>query len=217
MIELLPLLIEPAIQTLHMVSLSTIFALLLGFPLGVVLNVTDKGGIREQKLLNMIFGSIVNICRSFPFIILMIVVFPLSRIIVGTSIGTAATIVPLSIAASPFVARIIEGALKEVSPGVVEAAKAMGSTKREIVFKVLIPEAMPGIVNGITLTIINLIGYSTMAGVIGGGGIGDLAIREGYYKFNNNILVISVIALLILVQSVQLTGNYISNKLINNR
>lgn len=217
MFELLELLIEPSLETLRMVFFSTLFSLILGFPLGVILVLTEKGGISECTPVNWLIGSLVNVCRSFPFIILMIVVFPLSRLIVGTSIGTTATIVPLSIAAAPFVARIIEGALKEVQPGVIEAARAMGSGKKEIIFKVLIPEAMPAIVSGITLTIINLIGYSAMAGAIGGGGIGYLAIREGYYKFNMDVLFISVVALLILVQGVQAGGNYLSNKLIKNR
>lgn len=217
MFEIYELIKVPLIQTLQMVFFSTLFALIQGIPLGIILTVTDKKGILKQPAINVIVGGFVNICRSFPFIILMIVVFPLSRIIVGTSIGTTATIVPLSIAAAPFVARIIEGALKEVDPGVIEAARSMGSNRFEIIFKVLIPEALPSIVNGITLTIVNLIGYSAMAGAIGGGGIGDLAIREGYQRFNIEVLIISVITLLILVQLVQLIGNNISNKLLNKR
>ncbi len=217
MSEIFDIIIDPTLETLSMVSLSTFFSLLMGFPLGVILVLTDKGGISECHPVNWFIGSVVNICRSFPFIILMILVFPLSRFIVGTSIGTTATIVPLSISAAPFVARIIEGALKEVHPGVIEAARAMGSGKMEIILKVLIPEALPAIVNGVTLTIINLIGYSAMAGAIGGGGIGYLAIREGYYKFNMDILFIAVVVLLILVQGVQASGNFISNKLIKKR
>lgn len=204
-------------ETLLMVSFSTLFSIILGFPLGIILYLTDKGGLHQNWALNSIIGGIVNTARSFPFIILMIVLFPLSRFIVGTTIGTVAAIVPLSIAASPFVARILEGALKEVSPGVIEAARSMGSNTSQIIFKIMLPEALPGIVTGITLTIINLIGYSAMSGAIGGRGIGDVAIREGFYKFKPDILVISVIILLVLVQTVQITGNYITNRLIKRR
>lgn len=204
-------------ETLLMVSFSTLFSIILGFPLGVVLYATDRGGIAQNRVINTIIGWAVNSARSFPFIILMIVLFPLSRLIVGTTIGTVAAIVPLSIAASPFVARVIEGALKEVSPGVIEASRSMGSSTFQIILKVLIPEALPGIVTGITLTIINLIGYSAMSGAIGGRGIGDVAIREGFYKFKPDILAISVVILLIFVQTVQISGNYISNRLIKRR
>ncbi len=157
--------------------------------------------------------------RSFPFIILMILLFPLSRLLIGTSIGTTATIVPLSIAAAPFVARVIETALKEVDPGgVVQAARAMGSTNFQIVRKVLIPEALPSLVSGITLTIINLIGYSAMAGAIGGGGgLGDLAIRYGYQRFRGDIMVVAVVVILVLVEVIQVIGNKISAKLLARR
>ncbi len=164
-------------ETLSMVFFSTLFSLILGLPLGILLSATspeDQGGIIPHPVLNNVLGRIVNVLRSFPFIILMILLFPLSRLLIGTSIGTTATIVPLSIAAAPFVARVIETALKEVDPGVVQAARAMGSTNFQIVRKVLIPEALPSLVSGITLTIINLIGYSAMAGAIGGGRFGRL-------------------------------------------
>ena len=162
-------------------------------------------------------GRIVNVLRSFHFIILMIILIPLSRLIVGTSIGTKATIVPLSIAAAPFVARIIESALKEVDPGVVQAAKAMGSTNAQIIFKVLLPEAMPSLVSGITLTIINLIGYSAMAGAIGGGGLGDLAIRYGYQRFRPSYMVAAVLVILVLVEVIQIVGNKLSARLLASR
>lgn len=207
-------------QTLAMVFFSTLFSLVLGFPLGILLTITspeDQGGIIPHALLNNILGRIVNILRSFPFIILMILLFPLARLILGTSIGTSATIVPLSIAAAPFVARVIESALKEVDPGVVQAARAMGSTNTQIVFKVMIPEAMPSLVSGVTLTIINLIGYSAMAGAIGGGGLGDLAIRYGYQRFRGDVLFVSVIIILVLVEIIQVIGNKISAKLLANR
>jgi D-methionine transport system permease protein len=207
-------------QTLAMVFFSTIFSLVMGMPLGILLTVTspeDQGGIIPHPVLNNILGRIVNILRSFPFIILMIILFPLSRLILGTSIGTAATIVPLSIAAAPFVARVIETSLKEVDPGVVQAARAMGSTNSQIVFKVLIPEALPSLVSGVTLTIINLIGYSAMAGAIGGGGLGDLAIRYGYQRFRLDVMIVSVVVILVLVEIIQVIGNKISAKLLASR
>ena len=205
------------IQTLLMVFFSTIFSLVLGFPIGVLLCITNKNGIMPKPVLNQILSRVVNVLRSFPFIILMIVLFPLSRIIVGTSIGTAATIVPLSIAAAPFVARIIESALNEVSPELIQAAKAMGSTNMQIITKVLIPEALPALVDGITLTIINLIGYSAMAGAVGGGGLGDLAIRYGYQRFRTGIMIAAVIVILVLVEVIQHIGTKISTKLISYR
>ncbi|MEA5033573.1 MAG: methionine ABC transporter permease [Sphaerochaeta sp.] len=208
------------IETLAMVFASTAFSMILGLPLGILLCVTGpeaQGGIIPKPILNNVLGRIVNVLRSFPFIILMILLFPLSRIIVGTSIGTMATIVPLSIAAAPFVARIIESAVKEVDPGVIQAARAMGSTTNQIIMKVLIPEAMPALVSGVTLTIINLIGYSAMAGAIGGGGLGDLAIRYGYQRFRPDVMLVSVIVILVLVEVVQVLGNKISARMMARR
>lgn len=206
------------LQTLSMVFASTFFSLLLGFPLGILLCVSDPStGISPKPVLFKVLTRIVNILRSFPFIILMILIFPLSRIIIGTSIGTVATILPLSIAAAPFVARIIETALKEVDPGLVQAARAIGSTKIQIIFKVLIPEALPSLVAGITLTIINIIGYSAMAGAIGGGGLGDLAIRYGYQRFRTDIMIASVLVILVLVEIIQFFGTGLSNKLMKKR
>ena len=208
------------LQTLSMVFFSTLFSLILGLPLGVLLFSTgeeEQGGIIPMPLLNSVLSRIVNVLRSFPFIILMILLFPLSRLLIGTSIGTAATIVPLSIAAAPFVARVIETALKEVDPGVVQAARAMGSTNIQIVRKVLIPEAMPSLVSGVALTIISLIGYSAMAGAIGGGGLGDLAIRYGYQRFRGDIMLVAVIIILVLVEIVQVVGNRLSARLLARR
>ncbi len=205
------------LQTLAMVALSAIFSLALGFPLGIFLCVTDPSGISPKPVLNQVLSRVVNVLRSFPFIILMILLFPLSRIIVGTSIGTVATIVPLSIAAAPFVARIIESSLREVNPGVIQAARAMGSLDRQIIFRVMIPEALPSLVSGVTLTVINLIGYSAMAGAIGGGGLGDLAIRYGYQRFRTDIMIAAVVIILILVELIQLAGTRISNRLIAKR
>ncbi|MCQ2398402.1 MAG: ABC transporter permease [Sphaerochaetaceae bacterium] len=203
-----------------MVFLSTVFSMVLGLPLGILLCVTgpaDQGGLISKPVLNELLSRVVNVLRSFPFIILMILLFPLSRVIVGTSIGTAATIVPLSIAAAPFVARIIESALKEVDPGVVQAARAMGSTNRQIIFKVLLPEAMPSLVSGVTLTVINLIGYSAMAGAIGGGGLGDLAIRYGYQRFRSDVMLAAVVVILVLVELIQFCGNKISAEMMKRR
>jgi D-methionine transport system permease protein len=214
------LIFDSTLQTLAMVLFSTLFSLILGLPVGILLTVTspyEQGGIIPLPLVNNILGRIVNVLRSFPFIILMILLFPLSRLLIGTSIGTTATIVPLSIAAAPFVARVIETALKEVDPGVVQAARAMGSTNMQIIRKVLIPEALPSLVSGVTLTIINLIGYSAMAGAIGGGGLGDLAIRYGYQRFRGDIMLVAVIIILVLVEIIQVIGNSISAKLIARR
>src|SRR5574344_1714213 len=218
--EVLRLVGNATLQTLIMVFFSTVFSMLLGLPVGVLLCVSlpeDQGGIKPMKVLNQVLGRIVNVLRSFPFLILMIVLFPLSRLILGKSIGTKATIVPLSIAAAPFVARIIESALKEVDPGVIQAAKAMGSTNGQIVFKVLLPEAMPSLVSGVTLTIINLIGYSAMAGAIGGGGLGDLAIRYGYQRFRPSYMVAAVLVILVLVEVIQIVGNKLSARLLASR
>lgn len=207
-------------ETLVMVFFSTIFSLVLGLPIGVLLHITGKemdGGIIPSPVFNNVLSRIVNILRSFPFIILLIVLIPLSRIIVGTSIGTRAAIVPLSIAAAPFVARIIESALKEVDPGVIQAAKAMGSTNWQLVWKVLLPEAMPALMSGLTLTIINLIGYSAMAGTIGGGGLGDLAIRYGYQRFRPSYLVAAVIVILVMVEIIQIAGDRIVKRMMARR
>ena len=207
-------------QTLVMVFFSTLFSLILGFPLGVLLMATsreDQGGITPHRVLNEVMDKIVNVLRSFPFIILMIVLFPLSRLILHTAIGTKATIVPLSIAAAPFVARVVESALKEVDPGVIQAARAMGSTNRQIIVKVLVPEALPSLIDGVTLTIINLIGYSAMAGAIGGGGLGDLAIHYGYQRFRPEVMAVAVIVILVLVQAIQLAGNKLSARMLASR
>ncbi|MFC2386114.1 methionine ABC transporter permease [Treponema socranskii] len=209
---------DAAAQTAVMVVFSTLFSLLLGLPLGILLCTSDpQSGIRPRPALYQILTRIVNALRSFPFIILMIVLFPLSRVLVGTSIGTKATIVPLSIAAAPFVARIIESALKEVDRGVVQAARAMGSTTMQIIFKVLIPEALPSLIDGVTLTIINVIGYSAMAGAVGGGGLGDLAIRYGYQRFRSEIMAIAVIVILLMVELIQMLGTALSHKVAAKR
>ena len=211
---------QSTLQTLTMVFFSTLFSVILGLPLGIVLGVTSperQGGIKPRPVLNVILSKIVNVLRSFPFIILIIVLFPLSRLIIGTAIGTKATIVPLSIAAAPFVARLVETSLKEVDPGIIQAAKTMGSTNGQIVFKVLLPEALPSLISGLTLTIINLIGYSAMAGAVGGGGLGDLAIRYGYQRFRPDVMAIAVVVILLLVELIQFIGNKISAHMMAKR
>ena len=189
----------------------------MGFPLGIYLYITSPAGLAPRRVFYNVVSRVVNLFRSIPFIILMVLLIPLTRMIAGTSIGPTATIVPLSIAAAPFVARITEAALSEVDIGVITAAKAMGSTKRQIVRKVLIPEAMPALVSGLALAIINLIAYSAMAGAIGGGGLGDLAIRFGFHRFQTDVTIGAVIVILILVETVQITGTLISRKLLSKR
>ena len=211
---------ESTLQTIEMVFWSTVFSLIMGLPLGVLLHVKDKedqGGIIPKPVLNEILSRIVNILRSFPFLILMIVLMPVARFILGTTIGTRASVVSLSIAAAPFVARVIETSLKEVDPGVIQAAKAMGSTNWQIIVKVMLPEALPSLVSGVTLTIINLIGYSAMAGTIGGGGLGDLAIRYGYQRFRSDVMLAAVIVIIVLVEVVQFVGNKLSSRLLAKR
>lgn len=204
----------PAIpETLVMVLASTIIALLIGLPLGIILTNTRPGGLTESAKVYSILDGIINVLRSFPFVILMIVVFPLSRLIEGKSYGTAAMIIPLSLSAAPFVARLMEGYFIQVDSGIIEAAKSMGSTNKEIIFKVLIPEAMPMLVSGITMTLINVIGYSAMAGVMGGGGLGDVANRYGYQRNEPLILWSAVIVIIILVQIVQFIGNKIAENI----
>ena len=204
-------------QTLIMVFFSTLFSFILGAPLGVLLCITAEGNLMPRPVLHQLIDRVVNVLRSFPFIILMILLFPFSRLIIGTSIGTAATVVPLSIAAAPFVARVIESALLEIARGVIQAALAMGSSTMEINFKVMIPEALPPLVAGITLTIINLIGYSAMAGAIGVGGLGDLAIRYGYQRFRSDIMLAAVIVILVMVELIQFIGTRISTAISNRR
>ncbi len=201
-------------QTLVMVLFSTVFSMILGFPLGILLCTSDPAsGLKPRKALNQVLSIIINILRAIPFVILVILLFPFTRVIVHTAIGTKASIVPLTIAAAPFVARVIESSLKEVEPGVIQAARSMGSTNKQIIFKVLIPEAMPSIINGVTLTIINLIGYSAMAGTVGGGGLGDVAIRYGYQRYRVEYMLGSVAIILILVEVIQVIGTKLSNKM----
>jgi D-methionine transport system permease protein len=215
--DMLSMLPAATAETVYMTFSSTLFACLLGFPLGVFLYVTSPAGLTPRRILYNVLSRIVNLFRSFPFIILMILLIPLTRMIIKTSIGPTAMIIPLSIAAAPFVARVAEAALSEVDLGVITAARAMGSTNFQIIRKVLIPESMPALVSGLALTIINLIGYSAMAGAIGGRGLGDLAIRYGYYRFRTDVTIGAVIVILILVEAVQMIGKTISRRLLSKR
>ncbi len=211
--EMIELLLKALWETCYMVAASTVLATLVGMPLGIILTVSSKGHILENKSINAILGAIVNATRSTPFIILMVAIIPLTRMIVGSSIGTTAAIVPLTISAAPFIARIIESSLLEIDPGVIEASQSMGASPMQIINKVLLPEAMHSIVLGVTLAIISLIGYSAMAGALGGGGLGDLAIRYGYQRVRMDIMIATVVILIAQVQIVQSLGNYISSKL----
>jgi len=208
--EWLPRLWQESLTTIYMVGVSTLFTVLLGLPLGVVLTLTDERGLAPHLVLNRVIGFIVNLARSLPFIILLVVIIPFTRALVGTSIGPTATIVPLTLAAVPFFARVVESTLREVPRGLIEAAQSMGSSNWQTVSKVLIPESLPGLILGIALTLISLVGYSAMAGAVGGGGLGDLAIRYGYQRYETEVMVVTVVLLLILVQGVQWLGDHLA-------
>lgn len=211
--QLVALLLEALKETAVMVAVSGALAALVGIPLGVVLVTTGRGHILQSLAVNRVLGVIVNAARSTPFIILMVAIIPLTRMIVGTSIGTAAAIVPLSLAAIPFAARLVETSLREVDTGLIEAAQAMGASPRQIILKVLLPEAWPGIIAGLTITLVSLIGYSAMAGAVGGGGLGDLGIRYGYQRFQPEVMLAVVVVLIVLVQAVQTAGDVLARKL----
>jgi len=204
-------------NTVYMVLVSAFFAVVIGLPIGVILTITSKGSIKAHAKIYKILETIVNIGRSFPYAILMVALIPLTRWVVGTSLGTTASIVPLTIAAAPFVARLIETSLKEVDKHILEAVIVMGSNTWHIITKVLLKEALPSIVAGITLTVINLIGYSAMAGLVGGGGLGQVAIQYGYNRFNTFIMVITVALLILLVQAAQRLGGYVSQYILKKR
>lgn len=200
-------------ETVYMVAVSMVVATALGVPLGVLLSTTGKGGILEARALNKAIGAVVNTIRSIPFIILMVAIIPLTRLIVGTAIGTTAAMVPLIIAAVPFIGRQVETSLQEVPYGLVEAALSMGATPLQIIRRVLLPETMPSIVAQLTTVVISLVGESAMAGAIGGGGLGDLAIRYGYQRFRPDVMIATVVILIILVQLVQFAGNLLAKRL----
>ena len=208
--QVIKLLITGTLDTLQMTVISTIMAMIIGIPLGVVLVVTSKGHILENAALNKILGAIVNATRSIPFIILMVAIIPFTRMVFGTSIGTTAACVPLTLAAIPFLARLVETSIKDIQFGVIEAAQSMGASPFQIIRKVLLPEALPTIIDNVTVLIVNLIGYSAMAGAIGGGGLGDIAIRYGYQRFQGDIMLATIIILIIMVQVIQMIGDGLS-------
>ena len=211
--ETLPLLAKALGETLYMVIISMVISSAIGIPLGVLLHVTAEGEILDAPLLNRVVGAVVNAVRSVPFIILMVAIIPLTRLIVGSAIGTTAAMVPLVIASIPFIGRQVETTLREVPHGLIEAALSMGATPMQIIMHVLLPESMPGIVSQLTTVVIALVGESAMAGAIGGGGLGDLAIRYGYQRFRPDIMIATVIILIVLVQLVQLAGNHLAARL----
>ena len=211
--QLIDLFIESTVETLAMVGAASLATLLLGLPLGVLLVVTDRAGLVPAPSLNRAAGAVVNGFRSLPFIILLVALIPFTRLVAGTSIGTTAAIVPLSIAAIPFYARIAEASLREVDRGLIEAAQAMGAHRRQIILKVLVPEALPALVAGFTITVVSLIGASAMAGAVGGGGLGDLAIRYGYQRFDTTVMVAVIVVLIVLVSGLQFAGDRLAARL----
>ncbi|GAW92423.1 methionine ABC transporter permease [Calderihabitans maritimus] len=211
--EVVKLIVKGTWETIYMVGISVLLSHLFGIPLGILLVTSEKGHILENVPVNKVLGAIINATRSIPFIILLVALIPFTRVVVGTSIGTTAAAVPLTVGATPFVARMVETALKEIEWGVIEAALAMGATPWQIIWKVLIPEALPSLVLGATITTITLIGYSAMAGFVGGGGLGDIAVRYGYYRYKGDVMLITVILLIVMVQLLQMVGDYLSAKL----
>lgn len=206
------LLLKSLGETLYMLGVSALIAALVGIPLGILLVVTEKGGILSCPILNKPLAFIVNMIRSIPFIILMVAIIPFTRMVAGTSIGTTAAIVPLTIAAIPYTARMVETAIREIPSGLVEAAESMGATPLQIIWKVFIPESLPSVIEIMTVVIVTLIGSSAMAGTIGGGGLGDLAIRYGYQRFQADVMIATIIVLIVIVQLIQHIGNKLSRK-----
>ena len=204
--QLLSMIAEGTWETIYMTFFSTLFAYILGLPLGVLLVVTEKGHIMENQPFNSVLGTIINILRSVPFLILMIAVIPLTRFVMGTTIGSTATIMPLVIAAFPYVARTVEYSLKEVDRGVIEAAQSMGATKLQIIYKVILPEALPSLINSAAIATTTILSYSAMSGAIGGGGLGALAINYGYYRYKTDVVLVAVVMLVVLVQVIQMIG-----------
>jgi len=215
-VEFIPDISSAFIQTIYMISISLVVAILIGLPIGILLFITDNGLFLENRALQRVLGFVVNMVRSIPFIILLVALIPLTELLVSTTIGPTAASVSLSVAAIPFFARIVESALREIDKGVIEAAIATGATPWMIIKEVLLLEARSGIISGVTLTLISLIGFSAMAGTVGGGGIGDLAIRFGYYRYDNTIMISTVLILIILVQVIQYAGDFIA-KVVDKR
>lgn len=213
---LIALLIKSVKQTVTMVAIAAILSTLIGLPLGILLVVTSPGQFLERPAFNRIAGTLINLIRSTPFIILMVAIIPFTRLIAGTTVGTFAAIVPLTVAITPLYARLAETAMREVDQSLIEAAQSMGASPLQIIFKVLLPEALPGIIAGQTVTLVSLIGYSAMAGTVGGGGLGDLGIRFGYQRFMPEVMIAVVIILVAIVQFVQMTGDFAS-RYVNHR
>ncbi|MBQ8856962.1 MAG: ABC transporter permease [Lachnospiraceae bacterium] len=211
------MLIEGTWATLYMTLVSTLFGYLIGLPMGIILAITDKEGIKPNVVIYKLLDFIVNLTRSIPFLILLILVMPLTKFLVGKSYGSAATIVPLTLAAAPFIGRMVESSLKEVDKGVIEAAQSMGAGTFTIIWKVLLAEARTSLLVGVTIAIGTILGYSAMAGVVGGGGLGDIAIRYGYYRYETGIMIVTIIILVVLVQILQGIGMMISKKLDRRR
>lgn len=214
--ELLSMIGNGLWETCYMVLFSTLFSYAIGLPLGVLLVITERGHILPNAPVNSVLGTLINVLRSVPFLILMIAAIPFTRLVMGTAIGSKATIMPLTIAAFPYVARTVETALKEVDRGVIEAAQSMGASRMHIVLKVMIPESMPSLVSGAAIATTNILGYSAMAGAIGGGGLGALAINYGYYRYRTDILLVVIVVLVLLVQIIQLIGTR-SSRLVDHR
>lgn len=215
--DLWQLMLQATLETLYMVGFSGLFTLAIGLPLGVLLFISRRGGLLPLPRVNAIVGAVVNVGRSLPFLVLLIALIPTTRLIVGTTLGSTAAIVPITIGAVPFFARIVESALDEVAKGRIEAMLSMGGSDWHVVSKVLLPEALPALLAGVTLTVVMLIGFSSLAGVIGGGGLGDLAIRYGYQRFNQPVMIATVVVLIALVQVVQMTGDRLVRSLAHRR
>jgi len=213
---MLDLLGKGILETLYMTTVSTAMAYVFGLPLGVLLCVTDEKGVYPIPFVNKLLGFIINFLRSVPFLILLVFILPLTRAIVGTTIGSTATIVPLVVGAAPFVARMVESSLKEVDSGVIEAAQSMGSSTFQIIYKVLLPEAKPSLILGAAITITTILGYSAMAGFVGGGGLGTIAVNYGYYRYQRDIMAVTVVLLVIIVQAFQEVGMRLA-KLLDKR
>ncbi|MDE6851463.1 MAG: ABC transporter permease [Lachnospiraceae bacterium] len=200
-------------ETLYMTLVSTLVAYVIGIPLGVVLFITDQRGICKNRIIHFVVGTVINLVRSVPFLILLVAIIPFTRWVVGTTIGSTATIVPLVVAAAPYVARMVESSLKEVDNGVVEAARAMGSTRFQIIYKVLLPEAKPSLLVGAIISLATILGYSAMAGFVGGGGLGAIAINYGYYRYQTDVMLITVAFLVLIVQLFQEVGIRVVNRI----
>ena len=211
--EVVDMILKGIQETVYMTLLSTLMGYVIGLPMGVLLTVSDKDGLKPNRVLYRILDVIANIVRSIPFLILLILLIPFTRLVVGKSYGSTATVVPLVIAAGPFIARMVESSLKEVDEGVIEAARSMGAGNFRIIMKVLLVEARTSLINGATIAVGTILGYSAMAGTIGGGGLGDIAIRYGYHRYQADIMIVTVVLLVILVQIFQMVGTTLANRL----